>query len=257
VLVSVRDTGEGIRPDLLHAVFEPFRQADASTTRQHGGLGLGLAIVKQLVNAHGGTVHAESLGEGHGTKVVVELPARDGALSEPRPVTHPSQPEVTLGAAPSVRLDGLRVLVVDDEEDSRNMLRELLTAQGAQVRTAGSASEALDLCRPFHPDILVSDIGMPLLDGYGLIRRLRALPPSEGGETPAIALTAYARLEDAQRAFTAGYQAHVAKPVDPSHLVNAIADLATVSPRPSRRRSKGVTPSRRGRHDLGGRPGSR
>jgi PAS domain S-box-containing protein len=218
ICISVRDTGEGIRPEALPLVFEPFQQADASTTRRHGGLGLGLAIVKHIVTAHGGTVHADSDGEGKGATFVVRLPARSavpalGARATPA------------GARPSPRLDGLRILVIDDEEDARMLVAAVLCEQGADVHVAGSAADALEKLALVRPDVVVSDIGMPLMDGYSLIQKIRALPPALGGRTPAVALTAYARAEDAQRAFAAGYQMHVAKPIEPSHLATVVANL--------------------------------
>jgi signal transduction histidine kinase/CheY-like chemotaxis protein len=224
VFVRVRDTGQGISPEFLPYVFEPFRQADASTTRRHGGLGLGLAIVKQLVQAHGGVIRAESEGENRGSVFTMELPARTVPVFEP-----PSAPATPKLDAAIVRLDATRVLVVDDEEDSRLLVGELLAARGALVDVAGSADEALRRVPHFRPHVLVSDIGMPEADGYALIRNIRALPPELGGKTPAIALTAYARSDDQRRAMNEGFQMHVAKPVDPSELVLRVADLVRTS----------------------------
>jgi PAS domain S-box-containing protein len=223
VRLEVSDSGEGIRADALPFVFEPFRQADASTTRRHGGLGLGLAIVRQLVSAHGGTVSAESEGVGKGATFSVTLPARSAVTA----VVRGSSTEVARPAhAPGLpRLDGLRLLVVDDEEDALALVKRVLSAHGAEVHAAASASEALDRLGSLRPDVIVSDIGMPGEDGYSLIRRIRALPPENGGRTPAVALTAYARAEDAQRAFAAGFQIHVAKPVEPVQLANVVANL--------------------------------
>jgi PAS domain S-box-containing protein len=214
----VRDTGEGIDPALLTAIFEPFRQADGSSTRKHGGLGLGLAIVRQLVAAHGGTVRAESAGKGQGATFVVELPARSSA----RPIMEPREP-----CRPDVlRLPATRVLVVDDDPDAVELVHELLTSAGAVVQTALSAHEALQSLAQFHPQVLVSDIGMPEVDGYGLIKRVRALDASNGGRTPAVALTAYASAEDADRCLASGFQSHLAKPVDPEQLLRVVANLA-------------------------------
>jgi PAS domain S-box-containing protein len=221
--IAIRDSGEGIDPSMLAAIFEPFRQADASSTRRHGGLGLGLAIVRQLVVAHGGTVRAESEGRGHGSTFVVELPAR-ASVRPPRAQRRDTPP----GGVP--RLPSTRVLVVDDDPDAVELVHELLTNAGAIVQTAHSASEALDRLGHFRPDVLVSDIGMPDVDGYGLIRSVRALAPASGGKTPAVALTAYASAEDAERCVAAGFQAHLAKPVDPEQLLRAVASLAGVSP---------------------------
>jgi PAS domain S-box-containing protein len=216
IAITVSDTGEGIRADVLPHVFEPFQQADTSATRRHGGLGLGLAIVKHIVTAHGGTVTASSDGEGKGATFEVRLPARSTA---PAVTSMPSQP----AALP--RLDGLRVLVLDDEDDARMLVGAVLRDQGAKIDAFSSASAALDQLELVRPDVIVSDIAMPQMDGYTFIRSVRALPPAAGGRTPAVALTAFARVEDAQRAFAAGYQMHVAKPIEPAQLVTMVANL--------------------------------
>jgi signal transduction histidine kinase/DNA-binding response OmpR family regulator len=225
IVVRVTDTGRGIAPDFLPHVFEPFRQADASTTRSHSGLGLGLAIVKQLVVAHGGTITAESDGEARGATFTLKLPVRTARA------TLSLWPRRGLSAAQrdssAIRLDHVRVLVVDDEEDSRLLVREVLAARGAVVELAASVEEALLKVGVFSPHVLVTDIGMPKTDGYALLRTLRALPAELGGTIPAIALTAYARAEDRERAEMAGFQMHIAKPVDPSELVARVADLAS------------------------------
>ena len=225
VCICVSDTGEGIPSDLVAHIFEPFRQADASTTRRHGGLGLGLAIVKQLVVAHGGTIQASSAGLGLGATFSVSLPARTAALlvSAPAPPTGTSTMESAIEVP---RLDGLSVLVVDDEEDSRNVVDHMLREQGASVTTASSAIEALGVIPIGKPDVIVSDIGMPEMDGYAFIRRVRKLASSQGGRTPAVALTAYVRNDDAQRAFAAGFQMHVPKPVEPTQLARIVANVA-------------------------------
>ncbi|HYE21482.1 MAG TPA: GAF domain-containing protein [Tepidisphaeraceae bacterium] len=228
--VSVTDTGEGIRPEFLPYVFDRFRQADATTTRRHGGLGLGLAIVKQLVELHGGSVRAKSAGPGAGATFIVALPltavdAAPAADDEPGERRHPAQG----GAADlntCVQIAGVRVLVVDDEPDARALLARVLEGCQARVRTAGSADEALALLAAERPDVLVSDIGMPGEDGYALIRKVRSLGPDRGGAVPAIALTAYARAEDRMRAVLAGFQMHVAKPVEPAELITMVASLA-------------------------------
>lgn len=229
IRVTVADHGEGIPRDALPYIFEPFRQVDASTTRRHGGLGLGLAIVKQLVFAHGGTIHAESEGLGRGARFVIALPAR-ALVPTVRDRTMPAQaPEVPASSATAPRLDGLSVLVVDDEEDARGIISQVLSEKGAAVRAASSAAEALESLEAGTVDVIVSDIGMPAMDGYAFIRKVRALPPARGGRTPALALTAYARREDAQRAFAAGFQMHVTKPVEPTQLVTVVANLAGLS----------------------------
>jgi PAS domain S-box-containing protein len=226
VEIAVSDTGVGIRPEFLPHVFERFRQADMGTTRQHGGLGLGLSIVRHLVELHGGTVQAESQGEGQGATFVVKLPVvplyQKDDLAER---VHPAARETLPSYDCPERLDGLKVLVVDDEADARELLRVGIGQCGAQVRTASSALEALEAIENERPDLLISDIGMPGEDGYELIRRVRALPAESGGRVPAIALTAYARTEDRMQALRAGYQMHVPKPVEMAELMTVAASL--------------------------------
>ncbi len=227
--VSVIDTGEGISPEFLPHVFDRFRQADASTTRQHGGLGLGLAIVKQLVELHGGSVRVKSVGPGFGTTFTVALPLTV-LQSEPVPDEERQHPRegapISMEMVSCLRLHGVKVLVVDDEPDARTLVKRLLEDCDAAVRTAGSAAEAMELIRVEKPDVIVSDIGMPGEDGYALIRRVRALPAEQGGATPALALTAYARAEDRMRAIMSGFQMHVPKPVEPAELLAMVASLA-------------------------------
>ncbi len=216
-LLSVRDDGEGIAPEVLPRIFERFKQGDASSTREHGGLGLGLAIVRHVVEAHGGTVSAHSEGEGRGAEVVVELP-----IGEPE-----SLPSMRSGDSQQIRvsLAGARVLLVDDDDDTRDFLAAALQAAGADVRAVGDAETAFDLVSSWRPEVIVSDIAMPQQDGYTLIRRIRALQAERGGRTPAVALTALARPKDRVRALAAGFQTHLPKPVDPSELVLAVANL--------------------------------
>ncbi len=226
--VCVVDNGQGIEPDFLPHVFERFRQGDGSTTRRHGGLGLGLSIVKHLVELHGGTVRAKSAGIGQGATFCIELPvmvvhpsAGDSRRDHPKGIAQESQ------ALDHPSLEGVLVLAVDDEPDARNLLRHVLSSCGARVLLAASAREGLELVRRERPDMIVSDIGMPGEDGYEFIRQVRQLSPDEGGRTPAAALTAFARAEDRTRALRAGYQMHVAKPVEPTELTAVVASLAT------------------------------
>jgi PAS domain S-box-containing protein len=225
--ITVSDTGAGISEKFLPFVFERFRQADGTTTRLHGGLGLGLAIVRHLVELHGGSVHVESLGEGQGATFTVKLPLITVYERERRQDrVHPAARDVLPAPDCPEKLDGLKVLVVDDEADTRELLRAVLGRCGAEVTTAGSAEEALDLLKQSRPDVLVSDIGMPGEDGYELIKKVRALSSEDGGKIPAIALTAYARAEDRLQVLRAGYQMHVAKPVELTELVAIVATLA-------------------------------
>src|SRR5688572_14862123 len=225
--VSVADSGEGIDSAFLPYIFERFRQADASTSRRHGGLGLGLSIVKQLVELHGGSVNAKSKGDGEGSTFTVERPALalDADL-ERSGVRHQPPASVAEQAARAARLslEGVRVLVVDDEPDTRSLIERLLQDCEATVTTASSASEALEHVVRDAPDILLSDIGMPKEDGYSLMRRVRNLS-SQVSQIPAIALTAYARAEDRTKALQAGYQIHLAKPVEPATLIATVASL--------------------------------
>jgi CheY-like chemotaxis protein len=225
--IAIADTGEGITAEFLPHVFDRFRQSDASTTRRHGGLGLGLAIVKQLVELHGGTVRAKSAGLGQGATFTISLPVLI-VNAEPEPAEERHHPGVdTLPLRPDMCADiaGVKVLVVDDEPDARGLAKRLLEDCKAVVTVAGSAKEAMERLPFDRPDVLISDVGMPDMDGYELIRQVRALPPEQGGTTPAIALTAYARSEDRMKAIMAGFQHHVAKPVEPAELITMVASL--------------------------------
>ena len=224
--ISVADTGVGIEAHFLEHVFDRFRQADHSTTRQYGGLGLGLSIVKHLVELHGGTVRAASGGPDRGATFVVDLPV--AAVHRPDETGSPARPGTHVPLALEFKpldLSGVRVLVVDDEPDSRTLLARVLTECNAEVATASSAASALSMIGRDRPDVLVSDIGMPGMDGYELMRRVRALGATPGDRLPAIAVTAFARSEDRTRALRAGFQVHVSKPVEPSELVATVASL--------------------------------
>jgi signal transduction histidine kinase/CheY-like chemotaxis protein len=223
IRITVIDTGKGINPDFLPYVFDRFRQADASSARRHGGLGLGLALVKYLIELHGGTIEAASAGEGQGAMFRVTLPVRavTTSLGEAgvAPITVKSSGE----------LAGVRALVVDDENDARELIETVLTQYGAEVVAVSSAAEAYPLITAtppqVAPDVIVTDIGMPDEDGYSLIRRVREWERGRGAHIPAVALTAYGRIEDRVRALNAGFQMHVAKPVDPAELAAVIASL--------------------------------
>jgi signal transduction histidine kinase len=225
--IRVVDTGHGIEPEFLGLVFDRFRQADSTTTRSHGGLGLGLTIVRHIVELHGGTVSAHSSGLGKGAAFTVSLPMLIPTIlpvsqrgAEPAEILPPPQRDL------SHSLGGKRVLLVDDEQDARELVCEILRRSSADVSAAASVREALECVAGSIPDVLVCDLAMPGEDGYSLIRTLRQLPPNLGGQTPAIALTAYARDEDRLRALTAGFQMHLTKPVEPRQLLEAVAHLA-------------------------------
>jgi PAS domain S-box-containing protein len=221
--LEVTDTGEGIEPEFLPYVFERFRQADGSTTRVHGGLGLGLAIVRHLVELHGGTAAADSPGLGLGSRFVVTLPAATAAVA-PEPAAARPVP-ATVEPSPRAPLSGIRLLFVDDHPDTCEAMALVLSRFGAHVATARSVPEALESLDRSLPDLLIADLGMPGEDGYDLIRHLRSRPLWRGGNLPAVALTAYAHPEDRDRAFAAGFQAHLAKPADPDEILDAVTTL--------------------------------
>lgn len=227
VEIVVHDSGVGINKEFLPHVFDRFRQADASITRTHGGLGLGLSIVHQLVDLHGGTVTVQSEGEGKGATFTIMLPFV-GVISNPQDAeseqTAQSDEVIPFDGLPS--LQGLKILVVDDEADTRELIQEVLQECGSEVITSASAEEALVALEQHKPDILISDLGMPEEDGYSLISKIRALPSERGGQIPAAALTAYARAEDRMRVLRSGFQFHLPKPVDSAELVTVVASLA-------------------------------
>lgn len=227
VELTVRDSGAGIDSSFLPHVFDPFRQADGTSTRKHGGLGLGLAITRHLVELHGGAIEARSEGEGHGATFIVRLPiaAVRPQWSQPERVTTRSLEP----AVPMIDLSGVHVLAVDDDADARELVRESLALAGARVESASTAREAFEKLTREPPDVLVSDIGMPDEDGYALITKVRALPADAGGIVPAAALTAYTRGDDRKKVLAAGFTLHLAKPIDPAELVTAVATLARMS----------------------------
>ena len=225
VEIAVSDTGEGIRPEFLPHVFDRFRQSDAGIARRTGGLGLGIAIVRHLVELHGGSVGAESPGPGEGATFMVRLPLRPVRSHGDRPSMAASEDR---GRMPD--LSGCRILIVDDEPDTRELLREVLEHCGGEVRDAASAEEAMAALKSWTPSVIVSDIGMPGEDGYAFIRRVREWERESGQRVPAVALTAYARSEDRIRALLAGYQVHVAKPIEPVEFALVVAGAAQPKP---------------------------
>jgi signal transduction histidine kinase/CheY-like chemotaxis protein len=224
--LTVADTGQGIASEFLPFVFDRFRQADPSTTRKHGGLGIGLAIAKQLVELHGGTIRATSSGDGQGSSFIVRLPlmvvSPQAGEADRLP---PRLDAIISGKVSRSQLLGVKVLVVDDEQDALELIKRVLEDCKAEVLTARSAAEAMAILVQQKPDVLLSDIGMPHVDGYDFLRQVRSMTPQNGGKIPAIALTAFARSEDRTRALMSGYQVHVSKPVEPAELVATVASV--------------------------------
>ena len=225
VRVSISDTGVGISAEFIPYIFDRFRQADGSTTRTHGGWGLGLAIVKHLIQLHVGNVEVESEGKNKGSTFTVILPLAPASAEEDTKNAEVSEQESNgqpFGAAKI--LEGLRILVVDDELDSRELVSAILTRCGSEVRCSESAADAMQTFKEWQPDVVISDIGMPVEDGYSFIKRLRKLRTKRAKQIPVVALTAYVNRQDKARALAAGFQAHIAKPVEPEALVKLIAD---------------------------------
>jgi CheY-like chemotaxis protein len=222
--ITVRDNGFGIDPEFLPHVFDRFRQGDSSSTREHRGLGLGLAIVTNLAHQHGGRARVASEGRGKGAAFTISLPLKRAGMEKlsEEPPKSASEPKLSLD---SKELEGVRVLIVDDDLDASNMLRFALQSSGAEIRTSSSVADALSSLEEWLPNAVLTDINMPGEDGYSLIRRLRGLPAQERASIPAIALTAMARPEDGERALSAGFQMHIPKPVDIEELTKAIANL--------------------------------
>jgi len=229
VEIAIHDDGMGIEPHFLPHVFERFRQADSTDTRRYGGLGLGLAIVRHIVELHGGGVTASSPGVGRGATFKIRLPlASTSRPPQPeswRPESEAPQTKRQRVAEACQRLDGVRILLVEDDPETLDMIKYVFERCGAKLITAASASEALETLERFRPDALISDIAMPDQDGYDLIRQVRSRDPERGGKTPAVAVTAYASAEDRVRALAAGFHMHVAKPIDPDELIAMVASL--------------------------------
>jgi signal transduction histidine kinase/ActR/RegA family two-component response regulator len=234
--ITVSDTGIGIEPKFLPHVFDRFRQADASSTREYGGLGIGLAIVRHIIEMHGGSVSASSPGKGQGAAFNIRLPLISATrMSQLANAVNAANAERSRPGAPPPkdrmsfenghRLDGVRALLVEDNLDTLEMLKFIFAESGAEVIAAASVDEALDSLDRFKPDVLISDIAMPDRDGYDLIREIRSREPEQGGKIPAVAVTAYARAEDRVRVLAAGFQMHIAKPIDPDELIAVVASL--------------------------------
>ncbi|HEY2931482.1 MAG TPA: response regulator [Acidobacteriota bacterium] len=222
VEIRVSDTGIGIRSELIPHIFEYFRQGDAADSRSHGGLGLGLALVRNIIEMHGGTVRAESAGEGRGSTFTVTIPLKPHDTDSANSASKSAE---KLAPPSTISLQGVTVLLVDDEQDVLGLFTTILEQRGANVQVVKTSAEALKTVEELKPDILVADIGIPDNDGYTLIRRIRALGPKRGGNLPAVALTAYAGPEHRLQAITAGFQVHLAKPVNPAELISTVAGL--------------------------------
>jgi CheY-like chemotaxis protein len=233
ILLQRSDSGIGIEASFLPHVFEPFQQAMGGSMRRHGGLGLGLSIVRHIVELHGGEIHAESAGLDQGAKFTLKFPILVTASASAGPVQRHPVARDTLAEVSHGRLDGVRVLVVDDEPNASEALTVLFDSCGAEVRAAGSASEALATFDQWRPDILVSDIAMPGEDGYSLIRRIRQRPRGDGGDIPALALTAYAKIEDRVSILSSGFQMYLSKPANPTELVAVVVSLVHGRSRPA------------------------
>ena len=233
--LRVGDTGCGIGPDFLPFIFDRFRQADGTTTRRHGGLGLGLAIVRHLVELHGGSIKADSRGDGEGATFTITLALAPQSTTWRKKVTGSLRAQdVANGHFTSLpSLDQVKILLVDDDPDTLQVVRAMLGGTRAVVQTAASVSEAMEILEWYYPHVLVSDLAMPGEDGYSLIRKVRALGVAGGYEIPAIALTSYVRVEDRTRALSAGFNMFVPKPVQPEELITAIASLAEPSCEPA------------------------
>ena len=229
VEISVVDSGQGISSEFLPHLFTRFSQADTSIARKHGGLGLGLALVKSLVELHGGNVKASSEGEGQGSTFVVSLPLTAVYRDDTEPILTPAPATAASGASPD--LSGFHVLVVDDEADARSLIQHILKKCNATVTTAANAAEGIAAVKQHHPDMVLSDIGMPVEDGYEFLAKLRQLSDAEGGDTPAVALTAFARSEDRRRALMAGFQMHLPKPVEAAELLAVASNVCAASRR--------------------------
>jgi CheY-like chemotaxis protein/anti-sigma regulatory factor (Ser/Thr protein kinase) len=229
VEIVVEDSGAGIRAEFLPYVFDRFRQADPTTTRRYGGLGLGLSIVKSLVELHGGTVRVKSPGENQGSTFIVVLPVSTVQTEDTSRARHPTVASDPLDAIELPRLDGVTVLIVDDEPDGRALIARILEGRGARPTCASTAAEALEYLHRERFDVLLSDIGMPDMDGYELMRKVRTLDQARAGPIPAIAVTAYARAEDRQRSLLAGYHMHLSKPIEARELVAGISSLLRLS----------------------------